>query len=78
LENNGIDVIIDDRDERPGVKFKDADLIGFPLRVVIGEKTLASDQVEIKLRNSSELIFEKIGKAYETILKLIKDKGQNR
>ena len=38
LEAAGVDVLIDDRDQRPGVKFKDADLIGIPLRVVIGER----------------------------------------
>jgi prolyl-tRNA synthetase len=42
----GIDVLLDDRDERPGVKFKDADLIGFPLRVGVGAKSLANGQVE--------------------------------
>jgi prolyl-tRNA synthetase len=42
----GVDVILDDRDERPGVKFKDADLIGFPLRVAVGAKSLANGQIE--------------------------------
>ncbi|HEY0141920.1 MAG TPA: proline--tRNA ligase [Thermoanaerobaculia bacterium] len=42
----GIDVLFDDRDERPGVKFKDADLIGFPLRVAVGAKSLAQGQIE--------------------------------
>ncbi len=46
----GVDVILDDRDERPGVKFKDADLVGFPIRVSIGEKALAKGEVEIKPR----------------------------
>ncbi len=50
LSAAGVDVIIDDRDDRPGVKFKDADLVGFPIRVGIGEKSLANGQVEIKLR----------------------------
>jgi prolyl-tRNA synthetase len=48
----GADVIIDDRDERPGVKFKDADLLGFPVRITIGEKSLAAGQVEVKARNA--------------------------
>ncbi len=47
----GVDVLIDDRDERPGVKFKDADLIGIPLRITIGDKSLANDQVELKPRH---------------------------
>jgi prolyl-tRNA synthetase len=42
----GVDVLFDDRDERPGVKFKDADLIGFPLRVAVGAKSLANGQIE--------------------------------
>ena len=42
----GIDVLFDDRDERPGVKFKDADLIGFPLRIAVGAKSLANGQIE--------------------------------
>ena len=50
LEAQGIDVIIDDRAERPGVKFKDADLIGFTVRVVVGAKGLAKGGVEIKGR----------------------------
>ena len=50
LEAEGIDVIVDDRAERPGVKFKDADLIGFPVRVVVGGKGLANGGVEVKRR----------------------------
>jgi prolyl-tRNA synthetase len=50
LEKRGIDVIVDDRAERPGVKFKDADLIGFPVRVVVGAKGLANGGVEVKRR----------------------------
>jgi len=46
----GVDCILDDRDQRPGVKFKDADLIGFPLRIVLGEKGLAEGKVELKWR----------------------------
>jgi len=47
------DVLLDDRDERPGVKFKDADLIGVPLRVTVGEKSLADGVVELKMRDGS-------------------------
>jgi prolyl-tRNA synthetase len=46
----GVDVLFDDRDERPGVKFKDADLIGFPLRIAVGAKSLANGHVEYSLR----------------------------
>jgi prolyl-tRNA synthetase len=50
----GVDVLWDDRDERPGVKFKDADLIGIPLRVTIGSKGLATGNVELKDRSDSD------------------------
>ena len=50
LEAAGMDVLIDDRPERPGVKFNDADLIGCPIRLTIGEKGLAQDSVEFKRR----------------------------
>ena len=54
LEAAGIDVIVDDRADRPGVKFKDADLIGFPVRVVVGAKGLANGGVEIKRRDEDK------------------------
>jgi prolyl-tRNA synthetase len=50
LLDGGFDVIIDDRDERPGVKFKDADLIGFPLRVVVGKGYLRTGKLELQVR----------------------------
>jgi len=52
LQAKGIDVFVDDREERPGVKFKDADLIGCPIRIVAGAKGLAKGGVEVKLRTS--------------------------
>ena len=54
LKNAGIEVVIDDRDERAGVKFKDADLIGFPFRVTVG-KTIADGLVEFKTRATGEM-----------------------
>ena len=53
LTAGGVEVILDDRDDRPGVKFKDADLVGFPLRVAIGEKSLAKGEVELKPRGGA-------------------------
>jgi prolyl-tRNA synthetase len=53
LADAGLDVLIDDRDERPGVKFKDADLVGIPIRLTIGEKALAEGGVEFKRRNDA-------------------------
>jgi len=54
LRTLGIDVVMDDRDERAGVKFKDADLIGIPMRVTVGKK-INEGKVEFKLRNSSDI-----------------------
>jgi prolyl-tRNA synthetase len=50
----GVDILMDDRDVRPGVKFKDADLLGTPLRVTVGERTLKQGMVEIKVRSEKE------------------------
>jgi prolyl-tRNA synthetase len=55
LQKAGVEVIIDDRNERAGVKFKDADLIGYPVRVVVGPKTLSSGSLEVKLRKTGEV-----------------------
>lgn len=54
MEAAGIEVLLDDRDERPGVKFKDCDLLGLPLRVVLGPKTLAAQAAEVRQRRSQE------------------------
>jgi prolyl-tRNA synthetase len=54
LNSQNVEVFWDDRDERPGVKFSDADLYGFPYRVVISEQTVANGQIELKLRKASE------------------------
>ncbi|MDD5673724.1 MAG: proline--tRNA ligase [Chitinivibrionales bacterium] len=56
LEKLNIDALLDDRDERPGVKFKDADLIGFPCRVTVGSRGLKEGCVEIKMRKSKEVL----------------------
>jgi prolyl-tRNA synthetase len=71
LTAKGVDVILDDRDERPGVKFKDADLVGFPIRIALGEKSLAKGEVEIKPRTA---VFQsvKIEEAVEAVLRLVK------
>jgi prolyl-tRNA synthetase len=70
LTAKGIDVILDDRDERPGVKFKDADLAGFPIRIALGEKSLAKGEIEIKPRNGA-IQFVKTENAVETVAALI-------
>jgi prolyl-tRNA synthetase len=55
LTTAGVDVILDDRNERAGVKFKDADLIGIPLRITVGHKDLAKGRVELKIRRTGEI-----------------------
>lgn len=71
LTAGGVDVILDDRDERAGVKFKDSELIGFPIRIGIGEKSLAKGEVEIK-RRGGELVPVKAEEAAEKILQLLR------
>lgn len=55
LQNAGVEVVLDDRDERAGVKFKDADLIGFPFRITVG-KTISEGLVECKIRATDEIV----------------------
>ena len=77
LSNNpGIEVLLDDRDLRPGVKFKDADLIGIPIKIIIGRKFTETKELEIKLRKSGEIflarhenIKSKIKELFETLSK---------
>lgn len=71
LEEKGFEVLMDDRDERAGVKFKDADLIGIPYRVVIGEKNLKEGLVEIKERKSGVVEKVKVSGAVEAVAKKI-------
>jgi prolyl-tRNA synthetase len=71
LTARGIETILDDRDERPGVKFKDADLVGFPIRLGIGEKSLAKGEVEIKPRGGA-LVPVKTSEAVERVMTMVK------
>jgi prolyl-tRNA synthetase len=70
LSAKNVDVILDDRDERPGVKFKDSELAGFPIRIGLGEKSLARGEVELKPRNGA-LQSVKIEEAIRAVLKLM-------
>lgn len=72
LMAQGVDVIIDDRDERPGVKFKDSELVGFPIRLGIGEKSLAKGEVELNLRGGA-LTSIKPDDAVKRILEILRD-----
>lgn len=69
LTDAGIEVLLDDRNERPGVKFMDADLIGYPVRVVVGEKNLPN--VEVKLRNEKDAELIPLENASEKITKIV-------
>jgi prolyl-tRNA synthetase len=71
LTEAGVDVILDDRDERPGVKFKDSELIGFPIRIGIGDRSLAEGEVEIKPRKG-EMFKVRAGEAVSSVLDWIK------
>jgi prolyl-tRNA synthetase len=66
----GVDVLIDDRDERPGVKFNDADLIGLPIRLTIGAKSLKDGKVEMKARASSDMELVALDDVVEAVLRL--------
>ncbi len=75
----GVDVLMDDRDQRPGVKFKDADLIGIPLRVVVGGRSLKDGQLEIKWRWEAEARTIPIAAAAEAIVALVRaGRAKNR
>ena len=71
LTKAGIEVLLDDRNERPGVKFKDMDLIGIPVRIVVGEKNLPN--VEIKMRNQSEANLVPLEEATNNVVKMVQD-----
>ena len=73
LKAGGIDVLLDDRDERPGVKFNDADLVGFPYRVTIGPKGLAGGVVELVRRRDGEKRDLMLAHAAETIVEAVLD-----
>ena len=69
----GIDTLLDDRKERAGVKFKDCDLIGYPLRVTIGPKAVEGDTIEIKVRKTGEVIICQRGEYLAKVQELLKN-----
>lgn len=71
LKSLGVEVVIDDRNERPGVKFKDADLIGYPLRINIGSKTLANGEVELRERKTGEVRLVKVEEVAKEVQGLV-------
>jgi len=72
LEAAGMEVLLDDRDERPGVKFKDADLIGVPLRVTVGLKSLARGCVEFKHRRDEKATELRVDEVVERVTTLVR------
>ncbi|PKM42057.1 MAG: proline--tRNA ligase [Firmicutes bacterium HGW-Firmicutes-8] len=73
LREQGVETVIDDRNERPGVKFKDADLVGYPLRIVVGSKTVEEGTVEIRHRRSGNVQVVKLEGAAQLIKKIVAD-----
>ena len=76
-ESEGADVLVDDRDERPGVKFKDADLIGIPLRVTIGGRGLKEGIVEVKWRSEDDVRKVAIDEVVEVVNSAIREKNSS-
>ncbi|HWW62273.1 MAG TPA: His/Gly/Thr/Pro-type tRNA ligase C-terminal domain-containing protein, partial [Thermoanaerobaculia bacterium] len=68
----GVDVLFDDRDERPGVKFKDADLIGFPLRIAVGAKSLANGHIEWSWRKDRAKQLGEPAAVVETVIESVR------
>ena len=73
LQNVGVDVLLDDRKDRAGVKFKDADLIGYPLRITVSKNTLENNEVEIQIRKSGEAITCAIDSVATKVTELLQD-----
>ena len=78
LEALGIDTLLDDRDERPGVKFKDADLVGLPVRVTVGPRALAKGCVEVKPRADKNATEVPIAEAAGRVAALVGPRGPAR
>jgi prolyl-tRNA synthetase len=73
LLGQGIDVLLDDRPMRGGVKFKDADLIGIPVRMTVGQRSLADGNVEVKLRSESENSSVRVEDATAKVIELVNE-----
>lgn len=71
LQSSGIDVLLDDRKDRAGVKFKDADLIGYPLRITISKHSIETGEVEIKTRKTGDVVNVKIDEVITSTKELL-------
>lgn len=72
LLDAGVEVVLDDRDERPGVKFKDADLVGYPVRITVGSKAVASGDLEFRLRRDGTTGLVPEGELVQRVIQFIK------
>ena len=78
LKKRNIEVLLDDRDQRPGIKFKDADLLGIPYRITIGEKNLENGKVELKKRTEKDNELVDINNIVQTLETKIKHELQQK
>jgi prolyl-tRNA synthetase len=76
LLDRGIDVLFDDRDARPGFKFKDADLIGIPIRITLGKKSLQEGTAEVKLRREGEMKKVPLDTLADTVEAMIREEKE--
>ena len=73
FEEFGVDVLYDDRDESPGAKLNDSDLLGLPIRIVVSDRTLQTNMVEIKLRNSDTSSLIPIDQVVSTVKNILEE-----
>ena len=73
MEDKADEVVLNDRNERAGIKFKDADLIGYPVRVTIGKKWQQTGNVEIRLRRTGEVIEVPLEECHDKVMEILKD-----
>ena len=73
FEEFGVDVLYDDRDESPGAKLNDSDLLGLPIRIVVSDRTLQTNRVEIKLRNSDTSSLIPIDQVVSTVKNILEE-----
>lgn len=71
LQTAAVETVLDDRNERAGVKFKDADLIGYPLKITVGPKTINEQMLEVKVRKTGETIYVSVTDNYVTAIKTL-------
>jgi len=76
LTSAGVEVLFDDRKESPGVKFKDADLMGMPIRLTVGKKSLDKGGVELKLRTEKDASFTQLADCVKAVTSLITELEQ--